>query len=152
MLHTDPAPSFKALVKDPLLKQHRITIGLGQAKNPNKNLKAERAVQELETGPLRQKPLGSAVSPVTLTIATSTLNSCSHSRGLSSCEVWTQRNQFSNKQLLLADDHLIALQHLSNHPYSECSKAPVQQRHPTPMIGVGDSPQLRTCSHRTTLL
>jgi len=41
----------------------------------------------------------------------------------------------------LADDHLIALQHeqrLSNHPHSECSKAPVQPRHPTPLIGVGD--------------
>ena len=34
---------------DPLLKKHRITIELGQAKNPNKNPVAERAVQELET-------------------------------------------------------------------------------------------------------
>ena len=141
VLRTDPAPGFKALVNDPLLKKHRITIELGQAKNPNKNPIAEKAVQELETELLRQEPLGGAVSPLTLAIATSALNSRIRSRGLSSREMWTQRDQFSNKQLPLADDQLIALQHeqrLSNHPYSECSKAPVQQRRPTPLIDVGD--------------
>ena len=49
VIRTDPAPGFKALVDNPLLKKHRITIELGQAKNPNKNPVAERAVQELET-------------------------------------------------------------------------------------------------------
>lgn len=32
VIRTDPAPSFKALVDDPLLKKHRITIELGRAK------------------------------------------------------------------------------------------------------------------------
>jgi len=45
------------------LRQHRIIIELGQAKNPNKNPIAERAVQELETELLNQEPLGGAVSP-----------------------------------------------------------------------------------------
>ena len=141
VIRTDPAPGFKALVNDPLLEKHRITIELGQAKNPNKNPIAERAVQELETELLRQEPLGGAVSPLTLAIATSALNSRIRSRGLSSREMWTQRDQFSNKQLPLADDHLITLQHkqrLSNHPHSERSKAPVQQRRPTPQIDIGD--------------
>ena len=95
----------------------------------------------METELLRQEPLGGAVSPLTLAVATSALNSRIRSRGLSSREMWTQRDQFSNKQLPLADDRLIALQHkqrLSNHPHSECSKAPVQQRRPTPLIDVGD--------------
>ena len=141
VIRTDPKPGFRALVNSPLLKKHRITIEFGQAKNPNKNPMAERAVQELETELLHQKPLGGAVSPLTLAIATSALNSRIHSHGLSSRKMWTQRDQFSNKQLPLPDDHLIALQHeqhLSNHPHSECSKAPVHQRHPTPLIGVGD--------------
>ena len=141
VIRTDPAPGFKALVNDPLLKKHRVTIELGQPKNPNKNPVAERAVQELETELLHQEPLGSAVSPLTLAVATSALNSRIRSRGLSSREMWTQRDQFSNKQLPLADDCLIALQHkqrLSNHPHSECSKAPLQQRRPTPLIDVGD--------------
>ena len=141
VIRTDPAPSFKALLNDPLLKKHRVTNELGQPKNPNKNPVAERAVQELETELLRQEPLGGAVSPLTLAVATSALNSRIRSRGLSSREMWTQRDQFSNKQLPLADDRLIALQHkqrLSNHPHSKCSKAPVQQRCPTPLIDVGD--------------
>ena len=53
--------------------------------------------------------------------------------------MWTQRDQFSNQQFPLADDHLIALQHeqrLSNHPHS--SKAPLHNRRPTPVIDVGD--------------
>ena len=32
VIRTDPAPGFKALVDDPLLKKHRITIELGRAK------------------------------------------------------------------------------------------------------------------------
>ena len=55
--------------------------------------------------------------------------------------MWTQRDQVSKKQLPLADDRLIALQRkqcLSNHHHSECSKAPMQQRRPTPLIDLGD--------------
>ena len=141
VIRTDPAPGFRALVNNPLLKKYRITIELGQAKNPNKNPVAERAVQELETELLRQEPLGGVVSPLTLAVATSALNSRIRSRGLSSREMWTQRDQFPNQQLPLADDHLIVLQHkqrLSNHPHSERAKAPLQQRRPTPFIDVGD--------------
>ena len=94
VIRADPAPGFKALVDDPLLKKHRITIELGQAKNPNKNPVAERACQELETELLRQEPLGGAVSPLTLAVATSALNSRIRSRGLSSREMWTQRTSF----------------------------------------------------------
>ena len=53
---TDPAPGFKALTDDQLLKHHRITIDLGHAKNQNKNPAAERAVQELENELLRHDP------------------------------------------------------------------------------------------------
>lgn len=37
VIRTDPAPGLKALLNDPLLKKHRVTIVLGQPKNPNKN-------------------------------------------------------------------------------------------------------------------
>ena len=69
VFRTDPAPSFKALVNDPFLKKHRITIELGRAKTPDKNPAAERAVQELERELLRQEPLGGAVSPLILAVA-----------------------------------------------------------------------------------
>ena len=141
VIHTDPTPGFRALVNDTLLKKYRITIELGQPKNPNKNPVAERAVQELETELLRQEQLGGVVSPLTLAVATSALKSRIRSCGLSSREMWTQRDQFSNQQLPLADNHINALQHkqhLSNHPHSERAKAPLQQRRPTPLINVGD--------------
>ena len=38
VIRTDPAPGFKALVDDPFLKKHRITIELGLAKIPTRTL------------------------------------------------------------------------------------------------------------------
>ena len=90
IIRTDPAPGFKALVNDTSLHQHRITLELGHAKNPNKNPVAERAIQELEFELLRQEPRGGAVSSLTLAVATAALNSRIRSRGLSSREMWTQ--------------------------------------------------------------
>jgi len=75
LICTDPAPGFKALVDDPLLHQHRITLEIGQAKNPNKNPEAKREVQELEAELLRQDPLGGTVTTLALSVATAVLNS-----------------------------------------------------------------------------
>ena len=50
-LELRPMDGPTAVIRDdPLLKKHRIIIELGQAKNPNKNPVAERAVQELGVG------------------------------------------------------------------------------------------------------
>ena len=141
VIRTDPAPGFKALVKDELLQRHRIVLELGQAKNPDKNPVAERAIQELSDELLRLDPLGGAVSPMALSVATATLNSRIRSRGLSAREMWTQRDQFSNAQMSLRDAELIATQHqqrLTNHPHSERSKAPHARRRPDPALCVGD--------------
>ncbi|KAJ8383044.1 hypothetical protein SKAU_G00038220 [Synaphobranchus kaupii] len=141
VVRTDPAPGFKALVGDGFLHQHRVTLELGHAKNPNKNPVAEKAIQELTSELLRLDPLGGAVTPLTLAVATAALNSRIRSRGLSSREMWTQRDQFSNVQVPLGDGDLVATQHrqrLANHPHSEHSKAPRAQRRPDPALGVGD--------------
>ena len=141
VIHTDLTPGFTALINDKLLHRHRITLEVGRAKNPNKNPVAEKAVQELECELLRQDPLGGAVLPPTLSIATAAVKSRVRSRGLSSREMWTQRDQFTNAQIPLGDSNLIATQHelrLTNHPYSERSKAPLPQKRLTPMIEVGD--------------
>ena len=138
VIRTDPAPGFKSLVNDQLLKHHRIVLKLGNPKNPNKNPVAERAVQELEIELLRQDPLGGAVSEVTLAVAT---DSRIRSRGLSSREMWSQRDQFSNRQLPMPDEDLITKQHdqrLINHPHSMKSKAPLALPRPTPGIEIGD--------------
>ena len=141
VIRTDPAPAFKALVADSLLVQHRISLELGRAKNPNKNPVAEKAVQELEEELLRQQPRGGPVSARLLAIATACLNSRIRSRGLSAREMWTQRDQFTCTQLPLADEELIRLQHdkrVQNHPYSEKSKAPRGKTLLPTSIEVGD--------------
>lgn len=48
VVRTDPAPGFSALAKDTVLAQFRLAIEVGDAKNVNKNLLAEKAIQELQ--------------------------------------------------------------------------------------------------------
>ena len=141
VIRTDPALGFKALTEDLLLQHHRITIEIGNAKNRNKNPIAERAVQEVENELLRHDPLGGPVSPVTLSVATATLNSRIRSRGFSAREMWTQRDQFSNQQIPLHDQSLIVQQHeqrIANHHHSEKAKAPIAKDRPVEHITIGD--------------
>ena len=45
---TDAASGFVALVDDSLMREHHICIEIGRVKNINKNLLAEKAIQEFE--------------------------------------------------------------------------------------------------------
>jgi hypothetical protein len=140
VVRTDP-PGFVALTEDDLLKRHRISIEVGRVKNTNKNPVAERAVQELEDELLRQVPGGGPVPILTLAVAVARMNSRIRSRGLSSREMLTQRDQFTNEQLPVCDRQLIAEQHkkrLQNHPHSEKAKAPLAKSHASASIEVGD--------------
>lgn len=141
VIRTDPAPGFKALTNDDLLRHHRLTLEIGRIKNTNKNPVAEKAVQELESELLRQDPLNGPVSPLTLSAATATLNARIRSRGLSAREMLTQRDQFSNSQLPINDRELITKQNENrkdNHPHSERSKAPSGKIIHPPTLAVGD--------------
>ncbi|CAB4013223.1 Retrovirus-related Pol poly from transposon opus [Paramuricea clavata] len=62
VIRTDPAPGFKALVNDPLLRSDRLSIEIGRVKNNNKYPVAERAVEELQNELLRQDPSDGYVS------------------------------------------------------------------------------------------
>ncbi|CAB4001634.1 Retrovirus-related Pol poly from transposon opus [Paramuricea clavata] len=115
VIRTDPAPGLKALVNNPLLHSHRLSIEIGQVKNSNKNPVAERAVQELQNELLRQDP--------------------------SDGEMWYQQDQFSNSQLPIDDRQLITSlheTHVKNHPYSEKSKAPHGKMLLPPYLHIGD--------------
>ena len=141
VIRTDPAPGFVALLNDQVLSKHRLSIELGDAKNSNKNPIAERAIREVREELLRQEPLGGPVTPVTLAVATACLNSRIRSRGLSARELWTQRDQFQNRQIPLTDLDVILKQHeqrLSNHPLSEKSKNPLQKPFLQHNLEVGD--------------
>jgi hypothetical protein len=47
-IRLDNAPGFLPLKEDPLLAEYRIKLDFGEAKNPNHNPVAEKAIQELE--------------------------------------------------------------------------------------------------------
>ena len=141
VIRCDSAPTFRALVNDEALLQHKISLEIGRVKNQNKNPVTERAIQELEHELRRLQPEGGPVTPKTLSVATTHLNSRIRCHGLSSREMWTQRDQFTNSQIFLTDQALIREQHLqrlANHPHSETSKAPRSVLRSSPSITVGD--------------
>ena len=101
-------------------------MGVGRSKNPNKNPVAERAIGELGAELLSLNPEGGPVSKVTLALAVANLNARIRHHGLSSREVWTQRDQLTGEQLPLVDRNIILKQHESrkkNHSPSSKSKA-----------------------------
>ena len=75
VIRTDPAPCFMAPDHYPVLHDHKFVLEIGRVKNRSNNPVAERAVQELELELLRQDPQGGPVSPVVLSVATTTLKS-----------------------------------------------------------------------------
>lgn len=146
VIRTDPAPGFLTLVGDQFLARHRLSIELGRVKNPNKNPVAERAIQELEDEALRSNLSNSALTPLSLSLITARLNTRIRSRGLSSREMWTQRDQFSNNQLPVADHELILSQQelrQKNHIHSERAKCPSGRFPALPNLCVGDIVYLR---------
>ena len=111
VIRTDPAPGFVKLNQDKVLLEHRITIDIGRVKNVNKNPVAEKAIQELEDELLRQDPDHPLITPTSLAVTVARLNSRIRGNGLSARELWTQRDQFSHKQLPLDDRSLIQNQY-----------------------------------------
>ena len=140
-VRVDPAPGFCALVTDPILLSHGITLEIGRVKNPNKNPVAEHAIEELGLELLNLSPEGGPVSDVTLALATANTNSRIHRDGLSAQEVWTQRDQLTGEQLPIVDRQLILSQNYSrqqNHAPSAKSKARGRTNLPTAAVSVGD--------------
>ena len=111
VIRADPGPGFNALRDDSLLASLRIRMEIGESKNRNKNPIAEKAVQELEDELLRQDPERTSVTPAQLAVVVSVLNSRIRSQGLSSREIWTQRDQYNNDQLPLNDELYISQQY-----------------------------------------
>ena len=81
------------------------------------------------------------MSPLTLSLATATLNTRIRSHGLSAKEIWTQRDQITGEQLPLDDQQLILSQHatrLANHSASSKSKAHGQGIKDSPVVQIGE--------------
>ena len=140
-VRVDPAPGFRALDNDTLLRSHNIILDIGRIKNVNKNPVAERGVEELEVELLKQDPSGGMINELSLATATARLNARIRTRGLSAREMLFQRDQFTNDQIPVTDMDLIIEQHeakLKNHQYSERAKAPCKDMRPDAEVDVGD--------------
>ena len=141
IVRVDPAPGFASMSNNDSLKHLNVTIEVGRVKNKNKNPVAEKAVRELEDELIRQEPGGRPVSDVGLAIATARLKFRLRFSGLSSRELWTQRNQFTHEQLPVSDSQFILAKHdlrSSNHAFSEKSKNPRGLVPNSPPLQVGD--------------
>ena len=87
VIRVDPAPSFVSLHNHDGLKHLNVSLEIGRIKN--KNLVAEKALQELEEELLRQEPGGGSVNETGLAIATARLNSRLSHQGVPSRKLWT---------------------------------------------------------------
>ena len=141
VIRVDPSPGLQSMANNNSLNHLNVTIEVGRVKNKNKNPVAEKAVRELEEELIKQEPGGRPVSAVGLALATARLNSRLRLPGLSSRELWTQRNQFTHEQLPLSDYNFILGKHAqrsTNHAFSEKSKNPHGLVPNTPSLHVGD--------------
>lgn len=126
-IRVDGATSFQALLHDPGLKSHGLSLQMGRLKNVNKNPLAEKGVQELEIELRKQYPDGRPITPSELAVTVATLNSRIRSRGLSAKEILHQRDNITGEKLNLKDSLLSREQfdqRLANHAPSAKSKAP----------------------------
>ena len=82
LIRLDDAPGLVALQTDSVLTNFGIQIGLGRTKNVNKNATADEAVQEIEKEIKRLVPDGGPITPSTLALALSNVNSRIRFNGL----------------------------------------------------------------------
>lgn len=142
LIRVDPSPAHRSLFLNStsILKEKNIQLELGRELNTNKNPVAEKCIREITRELLVITPESHEISTTTLALAVANLNSRIRDPGLSSYELWTQRDQVSGEQLPIDDDALIENQHnnrLNNHRSSEKSKASGKPQHPTPSISTG---------------
>ena len=141
LIRADGAPGFTSMVNDPILQKSSISLEIGRIKNKNKNPVAERAVEELGLEILHICPEGGPISRFNLALATANMNRRIRHSGLSSFEIWTQRDQITGDQLPINDRQIILSQQfgrVQNHSSSARAKAHGKAGAPTPQLRVGD--------------
>ena len=143
-IRVDPASAHQSLFKS--LKCHNnlalknINLELGRILNKNKNPIIDRAIRELHREIIILQPSGGQISQNLLSQAVANLNCRYRNTGLSSQELWTQRDQITNQQLPISDREVIIQQHekrLNNHKHSENSKSHGKPPHPTAKVKIG---------------
>lgn len=146
-IRVDNAPGLMALLGNSLLEKYRIKLDPGETKNKNKCAVVDVAIKELGLELLKLSPEGGPFSKGTLAVATANLNHRVRQDGLSSYEMWTQRDQISGEQLSIDDQAVIKNQNekrKSNHDHSIKSKAHGHDYPPLYNICQGDLVYIRS--------
>ena len=143
-VRVDPAPAHQCLFKDlngsSTLKSKGIILELGRTLNVNKNPVAEKALNELLREIKVISPESQQISELMLSGAIANLNSRIRASGLSSHELWTQRDQITGDQLPINDREVIISQYkrrISNHHASELSKSHGKPPRNLPKVQIG---------------
>ena len=130
VVRVDCHPSFQSLMKDKLLKRYGILLELGNAKNPNKNGVAEKAIQELEHELKKENPNNESLTEILLSKATYNLNNKIRFTKRSAKELWFKRDQNTGQDLNIADKDLAEIQYgrrlKDNSVKSMCNSKPKQ--------------------------
>ena len=139
----DPSSANKSISKNfdkSRLAESNIHVEIGRVLNRNKNPVVDKAIKELHREIQILIPTGDPITESQLSQAIANLNSRYRRSGMSSHELWTQRDQTTGEQLPIEDRKLIISQHLArnkNHKYSQESKAYGKSYRPTPNLKVG---------------
>ena len=110
LVRADNASGFKALVNDLVLSKLNITIDYGRRHNKNKNPVVDKVIRELISELLRLNPTGGQTNTIELSHAVNQLNARIRGRGLSSWEIFTQRDADSGTCLDIDDELLSQIQ------------------------------------------
>ena len=110
-VRVDPHSTFKSLKDDKILKEHGITLDIGDEKNVNKNSVAEKGIQELEEELVKLAPDGQPVNELILAKATHNLNSRIRHTRRSAQELLMKRDQFTGESLEVKDADISDKQH-----------------------------------------
>ena len=141
VVKVDPASSFRSLLDDAELKRNGVKLELGHAKYKNKNPVAERAIREVHAELNRLLQDSTEISEKVLSKAMANLNGRIRSHGLSAREIWTQRDQFTGKQIPVDDLMMIRSQEekkKKNHITSAVFKARGRKSPTYPSVERGD--------------
>ena len=133
--------SLITLKEDPLLAEYRIRLDFGEAKNPNHNPVAEKAIQELEKVLIKLLPEGGTVSEIILAKATENLNKIIRHSGYNAQELLTNRDQTSGAKMDLTDSKLSDLQwkmRVESHESSSKYKSRDAKTQEVPQFAEGD--------------
>ena len=107
-IRVDPHTSFQALKEDKILKEHGISLEIGDKKNVNKNSVAEKGIQELEEE--LKKINSETINEIELMKATHVLNSKIRHTHRSARELLLKRDQYTGENLMVNDKEVSSKQ------------------------------------------